>query len=150
EVFVLAVATVALGAAYTSSLFGVSVALGAFVAGIVIGESDLSHQILGEIQPLRDILAGLFFVSIGMLVDPAFVLEHALLVAIVVVLIVPVKGLLSAGLIRLFGVSASTAVLAGATVAQSAEFSFLLATVGASVGAIGPTAFNAMLAGAVI
>jgi len=150
EVFVLAVATVALGAAYTSSLFGVSVALGAFVAGIVVGESDLSHQILGEIQPLRDILAGLFFVSIGMLVDPAFVLDHALLVAMVVLLIVPVKGLLSAGLIRLFGVSASTAVLAGATVAQSAEFSFLLATVGASVGAIGPTAFNAMLAGAVI
>lgn len=150
EVFVLAVGVVALGAAYASSLFGVSVALGAFVAGILVGESDLSHQILGEIQPLRDIMAGLFFVSIGMLVDPSFILEHALVVAATVLLIVVVKGALTAGLVRLFGLTSATALLTGATLAQSAEFSFLLATVGEHVGAVGPVAFNVMLAGAAL
>lgn len=150
EVFILAIGAVVLGAAYVSSLFGVSVALGAFVAGVVIGESDLSHQILGEIQPLRDVFSGLFFVSVGMLVDPAFVVQQAPLVLTTLVLIVALKGGLVAGLARLAGVAAPTALLAGALLAPSAEFSFLLATVGAGLGAVGTMAFNAMLAGAAL
>ncbi len=70
EIFILVTAAVALGMAYASSFFGLSLALGAFVAGVVVGESDLSHQILGEIMPLRDLFAALFFVSVGMLVNP--------------------------------------------------------------------------------
>ena len=103
EVFILAVGAVALGAAYVASLFGISIALGAFVAGVLVGESDLSHQILGEIEPLRDILAGLFFVSVGMLVDPLFIVQNLPLVAATVALIVVLKGAVIAGLIRLFG-----------------------------------------------
>ncbi len=76
EVLVIATAAFALGTAYLSTLFGLSLGLGAFVAGIVVSESDLSHQIAGEIMPLRDIFAALFFVSVGMLIDPGFVLKH--------------------------------------------------------------------------
>ena len=150
EVFILSVGAVALGAAYVSSLFGISIALGAFVAGVVVGESDLSHQILGEIEPLRDILAGLFFVSVGMLVDPTFIVQNVPLVIATVVLIVLVKGAVIAGLVRLFGYSSRTAVLTGVVLAQAAELSFLLASIGSELGAIGTTAFNAMLSGSAL
>jgi CPA2 family monovalent cation:H+ antiporter-2 len=146
EVFILSVGAVALGAAYVASLFGISIALGAFVAGVLVGESDLSHQILGEIEPLRDILAGLFFVSVGMLVDPLFIVQNVPLVVAAVVLIVVVKGVVIAGLVRLFGFSGQTSLLTGVVLAQAAELSFLLASVGSDIGAIGATAFNTMLA----
>ncbi len=149
EIFVLSVAALALGIAYAYSLFGVSLALGAFVAGIVVGESDLAHQILGAILPLRDIFAALFFVSIGMLVDPAFALRHWPLVLLTVALIVPVKGALVAGLTAAFGYPLRTALLAGATLAQAGEFSFLLARLGADLRVVSPAVFSLMLAGAV-
>jgi CPA2 family monovalent cation:H+ antiporter-2 len=147
EVFVLAVGAAALGLAYSATWFGLSLALGAFVAGIVIGESDLSHQILGEILPLRDIFAGLFFVSIGMLIDIGFAVRHLPLILLTVMLIVVVKTALTAGIAAAMHTQLRTAVLAGALLGQCAEFSFLLARVGAEVGAVGETAFNAMLAG---
>ena len=150
EVFILSIGAVALGAAYVASLFGISIALGAFVAGVIVGESDLSHQILGEIEPLRDILAGLFFVSVGMLVDPTFIVQNVPLVIITVALIVLVKGALIAGLVRLFGYSGRTSVLTGVVLAQAAELSFLLASIGADLGAVGTSAFNAMLAGSAL
>ena len=101
EVFILSVGAVALGAAFVASLFGISIALGAFVAGVLVGESDLSHQILGEVEPLRDILAGLFFVSVGMLVDPMLHRpECAAGCSRRLRLIVLLKGLVIAGLIR--------------------------------------------------
>lgn len=118
------------------------------MAGIVVGESDLSHQILGDILPLRDIFAGLFFVSVGMLVDPWFVLRNLPLLLVTLVLIVLAKGALVTLLSALLGTSARTAVLTGAILAQSAEFSFLLASVGAELGAVSPTVFSLMLAGA--
>ena len=149
EVFILAIAAIALGTAYVSTLFGVSLALGAFVGGVIVGESDLSHQILAEILPLRDILAALFFVSVGMLVDPWFVVEHPFLVLLTLALIVVAKGLLVAFITGPFGYSTRTAVLTGALLAQSAEFSFLLASLGADLDAVSRIAFNAMLAGSV-
>jgi CPA2 family monovalent cation:H+ antiporter-2 len=148
EVFILTVAVVALGLAYGASFFGLSLALGAFVAGVVVSESDLSHQILGEILPLRDIFAGLFFVSVGMLVDPAFVVRNLPLLLLTLALIVPVKGALVALLAWWMGTTTRTAVLTGAILAQSAEFSFLLARVGEDVDAVSPTVFSLMLAGA--
>jgi CPA2 family monovalent cation:H+ antiporter-2 len=148
EVFVLAVGGVALGLAYAASFFGLSLALGAFVAGVVVGESDLSHRILGDVMPLRDIFAGLFFVSVGMLVDPRFVVDHLPLLLVVLALIVPVKGFLCAALAALLGTPTRTAVLVGAALAQSAEFSFLLARVGNDLGVVSPTIFSLMLSGA--
>ena len=136
EVFVLGVAAVALGTAYVSTLFGVSLALGAFAAGLTVGESDLSHQVLAEIAPLRDLLAGLFFVSIGMLVDPTYVATHVALILLVVAAMVVGKGVIVAGLTRAFGTTMRTAALVGVTLAQCGEFSFLLARVGRDAGSV--------------
>ncbi len=150
EVFVLTVGAVAIGTAYLSSLFGLSVAIGAFVAGVVISESELSHQILGDIEPLRDIFAGLFFVSVGILVDPGFVLRNLPLVAVTVVMIVVVKGLMVVMISLAFKYPMRIAILVGAGLAQSAEFSFLLARLGANLGAISGDVFSLMLAGAAV
>ena len=147
EVFILTVAAIALGMAYVSSFFGLSLALGAFVAGVVVGESDLSHQIVGEITPLRDIFAGLFFVSVGMLVNPGFVVDNLGIVLLTLLLIVVAKGLISAGITALTGYSARTATLTAVTLGQSAEFSFLLASLGAGLGVVGSSVFSLMLAG---
>ncbi|MDP9379750.1 MAG: cation:proton antiporter [Chloroflexota bacterium] len=149
EIFILVTAAVALGMAYASSFFGLSLALGAFVAGIVVSESELSHQILGEIAPLRDIFAALFFVSVGTLVDPVFVLGNLPLVLLTLALIVVLKGALAAVLTLLLGYSSRVALLTGVTLAQSAEFSFLLARLGVDLGAVSSNVFNLMLAGAV-
>jgi K+:H+ antiporter len=148
ELFVLAVAAVALGTAYVSTLFGVSLALGAFVAGLAVGESDLSHHVLAEIVPLRDVLAGLFFVSIGMLVDPPFVATYWSLVLLVLALMVLVKGIVVTGLAAVLGASWRTAVLVGVTLAQCGEFSFLLARLGRETGALSADGFNLILSGA--
>jgi CPA2 family monovalent cation:H+ antiporter-2 len=148
ELFVLAVAAVALGTAYVSTLFGVSLALGAFVAGLAVGESDLSHQVLAEVAPLRDVLAGLFFVSIGMLVDPQFVLANWALVLLALVLMVVVKGVVVAALAALLAAAARTAALVGVTMAQCGEFSFLLARLGRETGALTLESFHLILAGA--
>lgn len=150
EVFILTVATFALGTAYVSSLFGLSLALGAFVAGVVVSESDLSHQILGEIEPLRDIFAGLFFVSVGMLVDPMFVLRNLPLVLLTLVVIVLVKGVMVVLISLLFHYPARTALLVGVTLAQSAEFSFLLARLGSDLDVLTPAIFSLLLAGSAV
>lgn len=148
EAFILTVATVALGTAYVSSLFGLSLALGAFVAGVVVSESDLSHQILGEVEPLRDIFAGLFFVSVGMLVDPGFVFRNLPLVILTMFLIVAAKGLMVWGIAWLFRYPARQAMLIGVTLAQSAEFSFILASLGSDLDVLTPAIFSLLLAGA--
>ncbi len=150
EIFVLTVGAVALGLAWTATLFGLSLALGAFVVGVVVSESDLSHQILGEVLPLRDIFAGLFFVSVGMLVDPGFVLRNLPLLLLTTLLIVLVKGPLSAAIAWMLGTPTRTAVLAGAALAQCAEFSFLLARVGRDVGALSSNGYSLMLAGSAV
>ena len=148
EVFVLSVVAVALGMAYVSELFGVSLALGAFLAGLLVGESDISHQIAGELGPLRDVFAGVFFVSVGMLINPGYIVGAPLLVLVAILLIVPLKGFLSAALARLLGAPGRTAVLTGVALAHSGEFSFLLARIGSDAGAVGEAMFSLMLAGA--
>lgn len=150
EFFALAVVTVALAMAGAASLLGVSLALGAFLTGIVVGESDLAHRILGDAIPLRDIFSGIFFVSIGMLLDPAFLVDAWALVLLTVALIVVVKGALSAVIARWLGCSARLAVLLGAALAQSAEFSFLLARIGLEEGALTTPIFNLLLSATVI
>jgi monovalent cation:H+ antiporter-2, CPA2 family len=148
EIFVVSVAAFALGTAYASTFFGLSLALGAFVAGVVVSESDLSHQIIGEVTPLRDIFAGIFFISIGMLVDLGYVMANLPLVLLAVGLIVVVKGILVTGLALAFRYPVRTAALTGVALAQSAEFSFILARVGVELEAVSQPVFSLMLAAA--
>lgn len=150
EVFTFAAAGVALGVAYLADVFGISVALGAFVAGILVGRSDVSHEVEGRLAPLRDLFAGLFFVSVGMLIDLEVVVDNLWLVALTVALIIGLKGVMSGAIALLFGYRGRTVVLTGALLAQSAEFSFLLARLGTDLDAISSEVFGLMLAGAAI
>jgi monovalent cation:H+ antiporter-2, CPA2 family len=150
EVLVLATMALALGTAYAASLFGISYALGAFVAGIVVARSDISHEVLSEIAPLRDVFAGIFFVSVGMLFDPGLALENWDLVLITVALIVGLKGVVAAVITKVAGYPARTAVLTGIVLSQSAEFSFLLARLGSDLGELSEEVFGSIIAGSVI
>lgn len=150
EFFALAVVTLALTMATGASLLGVSLALGAFLTGIVVGESDLAHRILGDATPLRDVFSGIFFVSIGMLLDPAFLLAAWPLVLLTVTLIMLVKGAVTTLVARALGCSTRLALLIGAGLAQSAEFSFLMARIGLEQGAITRSIFNLLLTATVM
>ena len=130
ELFTLGVVAVTLGTAALGSFFGISLALGAFLAGTLIADSDLSHQVMGEAMPFRDVFAGLFFVSIGMLVDPAVVVVSLPLLLLLLFLIGPMKAILVTALGALFRYPLRTSAFAGILLAQSAEFSFLLARIG--------------------
>lgn len=150
EFFALAVITLALGMAGGASLLGVSLALGAFLTGVVVGESDLAHRVLGDATPLRDVFSGVFFVSIGMLLDPRFLLDSWALVLMTVGMIVLVKGAVTSLFARLLGCSTRVAVLIGAGLAQSAEFSFLLARIGLEEGVLTSSIFNLLLSATVV
>ena len=151
ELFLLAVIATALVAAVTSSaLFGLGLALGAFVAGLLIAESELSYQTVAEVAPFRDLFAVLFFVSVGMLVDPASIGAQIGLVAVLVLVAVVLKGLLAGALARLFGLPARSAILLGATLAQVGEFSFILAEEALGLGILAQPAYDVILGTAVV
>jgi CPA2 family monovalent cation:H+ antiporter-2 len=151
ELFLLAVIGTALVAAVTSSaVFGLGLALGAFVAGLLIAESELTNQAVAEIVPFRDLFAVLFFVSVGMLVDPASIAAQAGLVFVFVVIAVGAKGALAAGLARLFGLPTRSAILLAATLAQVGEFSFILAERALGLGILAKSAYDVLLGTAVV
>jgi monovalent cation:H+ antiporter-2, CPA2 family len=151
ELFLLAVFATALLTAYVSSVvFGLSLALGAFVAGLLVSESDLSHQAAGEIIPFRDLFAVLFFVSVGMLVDPGALAEQAPLVALLVLVAVGGKGLLTVLLGRALGLPMRSALLLGAGLAQVGEFSFILAADALELGIVDQAITNLILGTAVV
>jgi CPA2 family monovalent cation:H+ antiporter-2 len=146
ELFLLAVFSTALLAAVLSSvLFGLSLALGAFVAGLLISSSALSYQAAAEVIPFRDLFAVLFFVSVGMLVDPAALVDQALLVAVLVVVAVGVKSVVTGGLGRLLGMPWRSALLLGASVGQVGEFSFILAEDALDLGILDAAGYNLVL-----
>jgi CPA2 family monovalent cation:H+ antiporter-2 len=151
ELFLLSVFATALLAAFISSaVFGLSLALGAFVAGIIVSESDLSHQAASEILPFRDLFAVLFFVSVGMLLDPTALLSDwpALLALLVVAM--AVKAVASAVLGRMLGLPWRSALILGATIAQVGEFSFLIAEQALGLGLVDARGYNLVLATAVL
>lgn len=149
ELFTLAILAIALGVAYGSAqLFGVSFALGAFFAGMVLNESDLSHKAATNLLPLQDAFAVLFFVSVGMLFDPAILLRAPLMVAAVVALILVGKSLVALGIVLLLGYPLSTALVVSASLAQIGEFSFILAGLGLAHGLLTAEGLNLVLAGA--
>lgn len=150
ELFLISVVAIGLGVGYATYLFGLSFAFGAFVAGVVLSQSDYSHQALADVEPLRDVFAMLFFVSVGMLLDPAFLLENAWTVALVVVLVFALKGLLFAGVVRAFGYGNIIPFAVGLGLFQVGEFSFVIARVGLGAEAISQRSYSLMLTTAVI
>ena len=151
ELFTLAVIVAAVTIAYGSALlFGVSFALGAFFAGMVLRESTFSHRAAEETLPLRDAFAVLFFVSVGMLFDPAVLFEQPLRVIAVVAIIVIGKSVAAAAIVLAFGYPLRTALTVSAGLAQIGEFSFILGALGVSLGLLSGEARSLVVAGALI
>ncbi|MCY6412781.1 MULTISPECIES: cation:proton antiporter [Acinetobacter] len=149
ELFTLTVVAAAVSIAYGSyAVFGVSMALGAFFAGMVVKESDFSHRAEEETLPLREIFSILFFVSVGMLFDPSILIEEPLRILAVIAIIMVGKTLAAMALVLFFRYPINTALTVGASLAQIGEFSFILATLGLSLGLLTPDAQNLILAGA--
>ena len=151
ELFTLGVLAVAMGLAFASSaLFGVSLALGAFLAGAIISESDLSHQAAADALPMRDAFAVLFFVSVGMLVDPAYLLAHPLQIVAVVLLIVVAKAVAAFAIVAALGYPLRISLTVAAALAQIGEFSFIVASLGGVLGLLPPEGFQLIVAGALV
>lgn len=151
ELFTLCVVAAAVSIAFAAStLFGVSFALGAFFAGMVMRESEFSHRAVEESLPLREAFAVLFFVSVGMLFDPMILLEHPLEVLAVVGIIVFGKTLAAAVLVLLLRYPFHTAIMVSASLAQIGEFSFILAVLGVKLGLLPKEGQSLILAGALI
>lgn len=150
ELFLLVTVTIALGAAFATSVAGLSIALGAFVAGLIISESDFRHQIVGEIVPLRDIFSVLFFTSIGMLVQPLFIMNNAVLIIGVVLLVIVGKTIITSLIPIAFGYVGRVGPFVGLSLFQVGEFSFVLAATGVAVGVLDGFQYGLFLATAVL
>jgi CPA2 family monovalent cation:H+ antiporter-2 len=151
ELFRLAVFAISLGVAFGAAmLFDVSFALGAFFAGMILSESELSQRAANETLPLRDAFAVLFFVSVGMLVDPAIILREPLPLLATLFIILVGKSAASFAIVRVFGHPTSTALTISASLAQIGEFSFILAGLGVSLALLPERGRDLVLAGSII
>jgi len=151
ELFTLAVISAAVGVAYASAeLFSVSFALGAFFAGMMLRESALSHRAAEESLPLRDAFSVLFFVSVGMLFEPAIVLREPLKLLALLGIIMVGKTIAALALVLAFRYPLNTALTVGASLAQIGEFSFILAGLGIGLGLLPPEAQSLIVAGALL
>jgi len=151
ELFTLAVLAIALGIAYGSAhLFDVSFALGAFFAGVVLAETELSHQAAENSLPLQDAFAVMFFVSVGMLFDPSVVIERPLELLGVLFVIVVGKSVAAFAIVLAFGYPVRTALTISASLAQIGEFSFILAALGVGLGLLPQEGRDLILAGALL
>jgi monovalent cation:H+ antiporter-2, CPA2 family len=151
ELFTLAVIALALGVAFGSAkLFGVSFALGAFFAGVVVNESDLSHRAAKDLRPLQDAFTVLFFVAMGMLFDPSILVRQPLQVLAVLAIIMFGKSIAAFGIVRALGGSTQTAIIVSAALAQIGEFSFILAALGVRLGLLPTEGLNLIDAGALL
>jgi len=151
ELFTLAVLAIAMGVSYGSAvLFGVSFALGAFFAGMILNSSQYNHQAADDSRPLRDAFAVLFFVAVGMLFNPSILLDEPLLVLATVLIIVLGKGLAALLIVLAFRKPLSTALTIAVSLAQIGEFSFILASLGVSLELMPEVGRDLILAGAII
>ncbi|MBL8504846.1 MAG: Kef family K(+) transporter [Methylobacillus glycogenes] len=151
ELFRLAVLAIALGFALGATyIFGVSFALGAFFAGMILSESELSHRAAEESLPLRDAFAVLFFVSVGMLFDPSILIREPWLILATLFIIVIGKSLAAFAIVLAFRHPLGTALTISASLAQIGEFSFILATLGISLGLLSDTGRDLILSGAIL
>jgi CPA2 family monovalent cation:H+ antiporter-2 len=145
EAFSLAVVVAAVGTAWASSLLGISTALGAFLGGLVLAESEFSYQAHAEIRPVRDLLAGLFFISLGMLLDIGFIARQLPMVAAITVFIIVVKAGAAAAALRLVATPLRVALTSGIGLAQVGEFSFILGRSGLDAGLLTPSDWQTLL-----
>jgi monovalent cation:H+ antiporter-2, CPA2 family len=150
ELFVLSIVVICFGTAWLTSLAGLSLALGAFVAGMLISESDYGQQALADVLPLRDLFSSLFFVSVGMLLNIGFALHHAATIMLIVVGVLLGKSITGAVATLAMGYPLRTAVLTSLALAQIGEFSFVLARAGMGAGLIGEEMYQVFVAAAVI
>jgi CPA2 family monovalent cation:H+ antiporter-2 len=152
ELFILAAAALALGAALGATALGLSTALGAFLAGLVVGSSEVEHRALAEVTPLRDLFTSLFFISVGMLIDPHYVADNVLLVAGVAVAVLVGKGVVATlvALLPRLRLSSKTALFVGLGLAQVGEFSFVLARQGVAQGVLNAAQYSLVLTTSVL
>ncbi|TDJ08647.1 MAG: portal protein [Deltaproteobacteria bacterium] len=150
ELFLIAITAIGLGVGYASYLVGLSFAFGAFLAGIVLSESDYGHQALSDIIPLRDIFGLLFFVSVGMLLDPSFLISNIKTIVLLVFLVTVGKGLIFGGISILFKYGNVIPFALGLGLFQIGEFSFVLARLGLSTNSISTELYSLILNTAVI
>jgi CPA2 family monovalent cation:H+ antiporter-2 len=145
ELFLVAVVATGVGLGYAAQAAGLSFALGAFVAGIILGDSEFSHQALSEVIPLRDIFGLLFFVTVGMLFDPHYVLSNAAEIGMAVLAIIAGKAIIFGAIARLFGYTNMAPWIIGLGLSQIGEFSFVLARSGFSAGLLSKPAYDLAL-----
>lgn len=150
ELFVLVVVCLSLGIAVGAEVAGASLALGAFIAGVAVSETEGSHQAASDVLPLRDAFAVLFFVSIGMLIDPRAILDRPALAAVAAAAILIVKPLVAGLAAAAFPVPARVAFISAAGLAQAGEFSFILAEAGRTLDIIQPDTYHAILGASVL
>ncbi len=150
ELFLLSITAIGLGIGYVTYLVGLSFAFGAFVAGLVLSESDYGHQALSDIVPVRDLFGLLFFASVGMLLDPVFLIDHLGQVLVLVLVVGVGKGCIFSLLARLFKYGNVVPLAVGLGLFQIGEFSFVLARMGVSTGSIGGDVYSLVLTTAVV
>ncbi|MCK4724141.1 MAG: cation:proton antiporter, partial [Dehalococcoidia bacterium] len=150
ELFLLTILVLCLGAAASTQFLGLSIVFGAFLVGLVLRETRFVHQALAEITPLRNIFASLFFVSLGMLLDPVFLTDNWPIILLTVAVIMAIKIVVISGIVLLFGHSVRTAVLTGVGLFQIGEFGFIIARGGLGMGIVSDQFYSLILASAVI
>jgi len=150
ELFLLSIVAMCFAIAWLTSSMGLSLALGAFLAGLIISESEYSHQAFGNVLPFRDIFTSLFFVSIGMLLDARLLLEKPLLILVLVVTIIIVKAIMAALAVASLGFPLRTMVKGGLALSQIAEFSFVVSKVGLSYKLIDSNTYQLFLAVSIV
>ncbi len=149
ELFILTIIFIGFGTAWVTSQAGLSLALGAFIAGLAISESEYSHQALGDIIPFRDAFISIFFISVGMLLDPSVILRHPIPVATLIVSIVFIKTIITSGAAFSLGLPLRIAIVTGLSLAQVGEFSFVLSLEGLKNGLLSQEFYQIFLAASV-
>ena len=150
EIFLLSVLAICLAVVWLTSRFGVSLALGAFLAGLIVSESESSHDALGHISPFRDVFTSFFFVSVGMLLDFHLLFQKPLLIAGLTIGVFIAKSIIAGGVTSMLGYPLRTAILAGLTLSQVGEFAFILAKSGVEHGLLSDANYKMFLAVSIV
>ena len=145
ELFLLSIVLICTAVAWLTAQAGLSLALGAFLAGLIVSETEYSHQALGNILPFRDVFASFFFISIGMLLDVEFLLENPGIIALLTLGVLLIKGLLAGSAALCLKFPLRTAILTGLALCQVGEFSFILSKVGVSQGLFSGNSYQLFL-----
>ncbi len=150
ELFILSVILICLGIAWATSRAGLSLALGAFLAGLVISESEYSHHALDNIMPFKDVFTSLFFVSVGMLLDVGFFVRHPAMILLIALGVLVAKSLIAGFTTSMLGLSFRTSILVGLGLCQVGEFSFVLSTAGREYALLTQNTYQVFLAFSVV